>query len=601
MEAAPQLTFVFLAQPWTELAAVEATLGIEAEHIAGWTAETIAKLFANECVPINPADADRIKNLTGGVPLFVRSSVGIVRESYGGNVGRYCQDLETASAFADSAQQIVVEQAIAQFSDEAEQLLALLGLSWTPLSVAESRDLFGRATRIGVQDQASGMRELSRSGILQRRQDGKLTIHNGFRQLAQQMGEKDFPDVLAAGRLVLIGIIKDSFPTADAARFATFLRLLADTKQAAVLADLADDEFFHESGIAPDIRERLEQLALEEGLELEPKFQALDALAWMSNRDGNLDELRRVVSGMEELEPSLEAGSRERKTLKLRQMTLAAQDRDAVRLQRLYKEAVRLAKADPQSLLVIDYTRATALYALGQFDEAEQQADRVADRYLSALGLTYRDIFAANPPELKARLGPKMDMVAEIKHLADSWDLYCKARARQGKEPGVSVLFAFKFYAMVGAFRSAVKLGQDVVDLLIRVLADPFEARKVISETLLPGVIEFRLFEYVVPVRAQFAVVHAYCGDFTEAAAELAAIQPFEQALTPEEILELESQKTLISKIEHGEIRLGPPKLLPPNLKGPVADPGRPTMRKVGRNEPCPCGSDKKFKKCHGN
>jgi preprotein translocase subunit SecA len=24
------------------------------------------------------------------------------------------------------------------------------------------------------------------------------------------------------------------------------------------------------------------------------------------------------------------------------------------------------------------------------------------------------------------------------------------------------------------------------------------------------------------------------------------------------------------------------------------------TMRKVGRNDPCPCGSGKKYKQCHG-
>ncbi len=30
-------------------------------------------------------------------------------------------------------------------------------------------------------------------------------------------------------------------------------------------------------------------------------------------------------------------------------------------------------------------------------------------------------------------------------------------------------------------------------------------------------------------------------------------------------------------------------------------DPGNPaTWGKVGRNEPCPCGSGKKFKHCHG-
>jgi len=37
--------------------------------------------------------------------------------------------------------------------------------------------------------------------------------------------------------------------------------------------------------------------------------------------------------------------------------------------------------------------------------------------------------------------------------------------------------------------------------------------------------------------------------------------------------------------------------------QGPVGSPGAPIMRsqqKVGRNEPCPCGSGKKFKHCHG-
>ena len=36
---------------------------------------------------------------------------------------------------------------------------------------------------------------------------------------------------------------------------------------------------------------------------------------------------------------------------------------------------------------------------------------------------------------------------------------------------------------------------------------------------------------------------------------------------------------------------------------GPVADPQTPFVRderKVGRNEPCPCGSGKKYKRCHG-
>ena len=33
----------------------------------------------------------------------------------------------------------------------------------------------------------------------------------------------------------------------------------------------------------------------------------------------------------------------------------------------------------------------------------------------------------------------------------------------------------------------------------------------------------------------------------------------------------------------------------------PAAKPGDQTLEKVGRNEPCPCGSGKKYKHCHGS
>lgn len=33
---------------------------------------------------------------------------------------------------------------------------------------------------------------------------------------------------------------------------------------------------------------------------------------------------------------------------------------------------------------------------------------------------------------------------------------------------------------------------------------------------------------------------------------------------------------------------------------GAAQEPVRNPLKEVGRNDPCPCGSEKKFKKCHG-
>ncbi|WP_438765238.1 SEC-C metal-binding domain-containing protein [Kushneria sp. TE3] len=44
---------------------------------------------------------------------------------------------------------------------------------------------------------------------------------------------------------------------------------------------------------------------------------------------------------------------------------------------------------------------------------------------------------------------------------------------------------------------------------------------------------------------------------------------------------------------EHGHVH-------GPNCSHGVQKPVRNAMKDVGRNDPCPCGSQKKFKKCHG-
>ncbi|SPJ32554.1 SEC-C metal-binding domain-containing protein [Kushneria phyllosphaerae] len=37
-----------------------------------------------------------------------------------------------------------------------------------------------------------------------------------------------------------------------------------------------------------------------------------------------------------------------------------------------------------------------------------------------------------------------------------------------------------------------------------------------------------------------------------------------------------------------------------PNCNHGAQTPVRNALKDVGRNDPCPCGSNKKFKKCHG-
>jgi SEC-C motif len=142
-----------------------------------------------------------------------------------------------------------------------------------------------------------------------------------------------------------------------------------------------------------------------------------------------------------------------------------------------------------------------------------------------------------------------------------------------------------KFYSMAGALDSYVRVGQDLVDEFVA-RHDYIGARDVLERNVLPTVIEQKMVSRIVPVRSQYAVVLAYCGDHEAAAAEMATLAHYEAGLSPEGQHELREQRRLIAGLRR--------KAPPPQWQFPVLP------RKMGRNERCYCGSGRKFKRCHG-
>ena len=142
-----------------------------------------------------------------------------------------------------------------------------------------------------------------------------------------------------------------------------------------------------------------------------------------------------------------------------------------------------------------------------------------------------------------------------------------------------------KFYVLARAFDSLIRVGQDLVDEFVG-RGDFIGAREVIETNLLPIVLKLMMVARIIPVRSQYAVVLAYCGEFDAADAEMARLAPYESGLDKKGQWELRNQRKGIA-----EMRVkGAPKQRVPLM----------SKAKIGRNAPCPCGSGKKFKKCHG-
>ena len=256
---------------------------------------------------------------------------------------------------------------------------------------------------------------------------------------------------------------------------------------------------------------------------------------------------------------------------------------------------------------VFRYNVACAELALDDADAAAKRIQPLISEYYELIGLTPKMVMGNNAPDLlpMLRKGAEVD---DIKHLADSLDVLAKARDAQGQFSPLARIHALKFYDLAQAPDSMFRVGQDLVDQFIR--QRDFDGALNMMETIvLPQLRQWKLANYLISVRSQYAVVLAYSERYSEAEAEMARLEPYKASLHPQAQRELEDQRELIARLR----AFGPPpKWVPPpglleNLAGHFGrekripeTPARPAKRKIGRNERCPCGSGKKFKHCHG-
>lgn len=213
------------------------------------------------------------------------------------------------------------------------------------------------------------------------------------------------------------------------------------------------------------------------------------------------------------------------------------------------------------------YNYAHALFELGLMEECTVGTlDLIAD-YYDQLGLTIGDVMAKNPDAIYPLLKEGESHTDDLKHLADALDLQSKAVKAMGKHPGLAPIHAMKFYAMAQSLESFVRVGQDLVDDFIG-RHDYIGARDVIERNLMPTIVDLKLAGRVIPVRSQYAVVLAYCGEIEDAEAEMARLAPYEDGLDEKGRRELQDQRALI-----GFLKLNPPPPqweMPAQLSGPL-------------------------------
>ncbi|MEH2530882.1 hypothetical protein V1277_002741 [Bradyrhizobium sp. AZCC 1588] len=562
IEASSHLHFVLLAQPNAAVARIEATLGVQAEPLLGWTNETAAAEGSSLGCRGDYATYVRLLKLTSGLPLYMQNALKIATNNYDGEVIRLCNALEERTHIVETAQELILAEVFEGYSDDERWVVAALSLSDVPLSQSEASDVLNATFALEKPAAAAAFRRLRLTGAIQIFGVDRFKVHDAMRPLGRVHLDSCGAETVKKAQ----GAIRDLLMTAlprnhDRQRVFLLLRMFVALGNIKPLVEMATDEIFHELGYMEEITEYLNQVAASDEVPAEDRFWALDGLVFAHFKVGDDADIRAKLDRMDELVRRNDLGLSERLAVGMKRMVFAARAKDVVAVKATMNELSRVLPQTPQHLRVAKYNYAHALFELGIMDDCVTATLDLIVEYYDLLDLRLGDVMGNNPDKIFPLLKGDQSHTDDLKHLADALDLQAKAIKAMGKHPGLAHVHALKFYSMAHSLDSFVRVGQELVDDFVG-RHDYIGARDVIERNLMPTILGLKLAGRVIPVRSQYAVVLAYCGAFEEAEAEMARLLPYESGLDPRGQKELQDQRALIA-----ELKLNPP---PPQWQMPA-------------------------------
>jgi tetratricopeptide (TPR) repeat protein len=585
IEPSPHLHFVLLAQPGPAVAMLEATLGVEAEPLRGWTNETAAAEGSARGCHGNYVAYEHLIGLTAGLPLYVQNALQIAATNYEGDVARFCTELEQQTHVITTAQELILSRVFEGYGDD-RLATAILSLVDVPLNLPEAAAILQKSCGLGERAVTALFRKLRTTGALQVFGTDYFKVHDAIRLLGRGYLESSGADTLRKARSAIRDMLVSQLPgQRSTQRVSLLLRMFVALDDVKPLVEMATDEIFHELGYMTEITVYLEHLAASDGVRPEDRFWALDGLVFAQFKKGDFETLDEKLSRMERLVTEHDLGASEKLAVAMKRMSFYAQMGNSDGAQAAMDAVLKALPDRPEYLRIARYNFARALFSLGDYEPCLEITNELILEYYGLLGLTPSQVTGNNPDKIFPLLKKGEDHTDDLKHLADVLDLQAMAVNRLGRPTRLERIHAMKFYSMAHALDSFVRVGQDLADEFVS-RADYIGALDVLERNLLPTILHMKMASHIIPVRSQYAVVLAYSGNFAAADAEMARLAPYEAGLDDERRRELQGQRHFIARL----------KLQPPQPQWQIPHPSG----KQKPNAPCFCGSGKKYKKCHG-
>lgn len=583
LQATSRIHFVLLCQPDDTVRQLEAMTGLQRESLQGWDIDTVAAAVTDLGGHASALGYEQLRSYTGGLPLYVESAARIAAEEYKGDIDTLCAELRQQENSTETAQEVILSRVYQGFEPPVQNALALFSLSDVGLSREEVSGYLARSLNIPSSGAAILIKKMRATGTIENYGNQTLKVHDAVRALGLQHLTMMNPDIENNALLALKDLLIESLHrTRDTSRLSLLTQIYIKLKDVMTLIALSGEELFYEMGITVDIMESLKQATASDSLAPLQKFWALDGLVFSELKDGVSEQIAQWLEAMEVLLTEHEFSYRERTAYTMKRMLFLSEKGDLSEVQTLAENA-RPSLPDEEHTRIFDYNHAIALWRLRKYKQAETLCRSVVDRYYALFGITPQDVMGKNSDVLWTIINQPENIHEHIKHLADALELLARINDAQGKVSPFVRIHAMKFYNMTAAPESLVRVGQDLADEFVA-RKDYVGAREVIEQYVLPVVNEAGLVQRQVQVRSQYAVILALAGEHRQAEAEMRRLAPYFEGLTGEQRQEFQDQSNYIAQLAYKA------------AKSEIAQ----LFGAVGRNEPCPCGSGIKYKKCHG-
>ena len=583
LNAAQNIRFVLLCQPHNNIRELEAIMGIQRQSLMGWDIDTVADAI-NELGGFATAQGyEQLRVYTGGLPLYVQSAGKIALAEYDGSIDALCAELHQQENCVETAQEIILSRVYMGFDKLVQDSLAIFSLTDVGLSQQEVSELLVSSLNISKGASASIIKKLRATGTVETFGNNTLKVHDAIRALGLQHLELMDPELKNTALITLKELIVVSLhKTRDTSRFALLTQIYIKLNDILTLIDLAGEELFYEMGINVDILAILEGALTSNMLDDLQKFWALDGILFSELKECKFEKTVQRFEAMEVLIDRNEFGYREQTAYAMKRILFFAENGDAHEVKRLVQK-INTQFPNSEHKRIFDYNHAIALWKLKRYKKSDSLCMKVIKGYYDQIGISPQDVMGKNSDALWRIINKSENIQEHLKHLADALELYATNRDAWGKPTPFARIHSLKFYNMVGAGDSMVRVGQDLADQFID-MKDYEGAREVMEQHVLPVVNMAGLVSRLVQVRSQYAVILALSGQFTDANTEIRRLDPYFEGLTGEQRLEVENQSHYIAQLTYNASITASRELFDP----------------VGRNEKCPCGSELKYKKCHG-